>query len=102
MESVLYKPAAQNYLDIDSDDDFHLIEVTDAEYFKDYKLILTFDNGVIKLVDLKDRIDGEIFEPLKDIEYFKRVKVDPELGTICWPNEADFAPDTLYAIGELL
>lgn len=98
MKSILHKPLPES----DTDDQFHLIEVSDAEYLEDYKLLLTFDNGVRKIVDLKNRLDGEMFEPLKNIEYFRQVKVEPDLGTICWPNEADFAPDTLYQIGKEL
>ena len=39
------------------------------------------------------------FEPLKNIEYFKKVKVDEEIETICWENGADFSPEYLYEIG---
>lgn len=38
--------------------------------------------------------DG-VFEPLRDLAYFATVRVDPELGTICWPNGADLCPDVL-------
>jgi hypothetical protein len=37
-----------------------------------------------------------VFEPLKDVEYFKRFKVAPDLGTLVWPNGADFAPEFLH------
>jgi hypothetical protein len=38
-----------------------------------------------------------VFEPLRDPAYFARVEVDPEGGTIGWPNGADMAPEPLYA-----
>jgi hypothetical protein len=38
-----------------------------------------------------------VFEPLRDPQYFRQLRVDPELRTIAWPNEADIAPETLYA-----
>jgi hypothetical protein len=37
-----------------------------------------------------------MFEPLRDVSYFARVVVDPELGTVVWPNGADLAPDVLH------
>ena len=75
----------------------HVIEVT---YRKDYKLRLAFDNGIIKDVDLQDELHGEVFEPLKDVEFFKQVAVNSDTNTIEWPNGADFAPEFLYEIGQ--
>lgn len=77
-----------------------LLDVIAVKYISDFKLILTFENNEKKLVDLKNHLNGPIFEPLKDTEYFKKVYVDKELGTIAWPNGADTAPDTLYEIGQ--
>lgn len=75
----------------------HVIEVT---YLVDYKLRLKFNDGVIKDVDIKDELYGEVFEPLKDIEMFKKVKVNQDTNTIEWETGADFAPEFLYKIGE--
>lgn len=58
-----------------------------------------FDNGVVKVVDLKDTIFNdkrEIFKPLEDIEYFK--KFDLVLNTIGWQNGLDLAPEYLYEL----
>ncbi len=73
-----------------------LHEVIKAKYLGDYRLSLTFDNRKKGEVDLKDRLWGEVFLPLKNKEYFKKFKVDSDLGTISWPNGADIAPETLY------
>ena len=70
-----------------------------VEYLDGYRLKLLFDNGDKKIVNLEKELSGEIFEPLRDLDLFKQVAVDPEIGTICWPNNADFAADTLYDIG---
>jgi hypothetical protein len=67
---------------------------------KDYQLRLEFNDGKVKGVDLRSELYGEIFEPLKDSDLFKKVYVNPDTGTIEWPNGADFAPEFLYEIGQ--
>ena len=74
--------------------------ITKVTYLEKYKLRLTFSNEVIKDVDLKNELYGEVFEPLKDIEMFKRVRVNVNTNTIEWENGADFAPEFLYEIGK--
>lgn len=73
--------------------------VTDVSYLEDYKLRVSFGDKTSKIVDLQRHLDGPIFEPLKDIEFFKRVRVNPDIETIVWPNDADFSPEFLYEIG---
>jgi hypothetical protein len=73
--------------------------VREASYATGHKLFVTFDDGVEKLVDLGPHLDGEIFEPLKDVAYFRRFAVNPDLDTVTWENGADFSPDFLYEIG---
>jgi len=72
--------------------------VREASYISNYKLLLTFDDETVRLADLELYLDGSIFEPLRDIEYFKTVRVDSELDTIVWENGADMSPDFLYEI----
>jgi hypothetical protein len=36
--------------------------------------------------------------PLSDVDFFSRVQVDPEAGTLVWPNGVDFCPDVLYSL----
>jgi len=75
------------------------LHVTDVRLKKDYELQVTFSDGVVKEVDLVGELHGEVFEPLKDPEMFKEVRVNAETNTIEWPNGADFAPEFLYEIG---
>lgn len=76
------------------------LHVTGVTYLESYKLRIEFNDGVIKDVDLKDELYGEIFEPLKNTKLFKQVRVNLETNTIEWPNGADFAPEFLYKIGK--
>ncbi len=72
--------------------------VKDAKYLSEYKLLLTFEDGVLRQVDLAQHLDGEVFEPLRDISNFKSVHINAELDTIVWNNGADMSPDFLYEI----
>jgi hypothetical protein len=70
--------------------------VTKVRVIAPYTLDLTFSDGVRRKVDLEFELYGEVFEPLKDAAYFARASVDPVLGTVVWPNGADFSPEFLY------
>jgi len=76
------------------------LHVTKVTYLEKYKLRLTFSDGVVKDIDLRDELYGEVFEPLKDVKLFSQVCVNPDTNTIEWPNGADFAPEFLYEIGQ--
>ena len=71
-----------------------LIWVTEATYISDYKIELIFNDGLKKIVNLKDSIKGKLFEPLKNISYFKKFKKNS--WTIEWDCEVDFAPEYLH------
>ena len=76
------------------------LHVTGVNYLKAYELRVEFSNGVVKEVDLSGELYGDIFEPLKEPEFFKQVRVNEETNTVEWPNGADFAPEFLYEIGK--
>jgi hypothetical protein len=72
------------------------IQVKNARYLEDYKIEIEFSDGKKGIVDLSDELYGEVFEPLKDKNFFSKIKVDKDLETITWENGADFAPEYLY------
>jgi hypothetical protein len=49
-------------------------------------------------IDLADDLWGEVFEPLRDLSLFIQVEVDPELGTVVWPNGADLDAESLLEV----
>ncbi|MEA2463575.1 MAG: hypothetical protein QOJ98_1322 [Acidobacteriota bacterium] len=73
-----------------------LIDVIETRYVRDFTIWVKFEDGSEGEIDLSDELYGPVFEPLKDVTFFKQVSVDPELGTIVWPNGADLAPEFLY------
>lgn len=72
------------------------LHVKDAKYLHDYVIWLRFNDGAEGEIDLREELEGEMFEPLRDLEKFRRFYVDPELETIVWENGADLAPEFLY------
>ena len=73
-----------------------ILHIIEAKYLHDYIIWMRFNDGTEGEVDLSGELEGEVFEPLKDINKFQDFKVDPELQTIVWANGADMAPEFLY------
>ncbi|OQX82454.1 MAG: hypothetical protein B6D64_00235 [Bacteroidetes bacterium 4484_276] len=71
-----------------------LVWVTKADYISDFKMELTFSNGIIGIVDFRDKFDLPIYKPLQNKDFFKTFKLNS--WTIEWENGADYAPEFLY------
>jgi Protein of unknown function (DUF2442) len=71
--------------------------ITEMKYLSGYRVWLKFEDGKEGEIDLKEELWGEVFEPLKEVDRFKAVRLDRELNTIRWETGADFAPEFLYA-----
>ena len=73
-------------------------QVINAKPLDGYRVHLHFKDGTQGVVDIAKLAPFRgVFRPLKDPKYFRRLKVDREAGTICWPNGADIDPDVLYS-----
>ena len=76
-----------------------LMDVTSIQPLDGYRLHVQFEDGIEGIVDLAEIVSFTgVFAPLKDRAYFIQVYVNPDLGTVCWPNGADIDPDVLYAL----
>lgn len=75
-------------------------DVKSVQYICGHRLDVAFDDGVQGEIDLKPHIVGKggVFEPLESTEFFSRVSVNHEIGTIVWPNDADLSPEFLYTL----
>ena len=71
-------------------------DVIEARYVRDYIIWLKFRDGTSGEIDLESELWGEVFEPLKDLAFFRQFSVHPEFETLVWPNGADFAPEFLH------
>jgi len=65
-----------------------------AEYRGGHRIRMTFNDNSEKTIDFRRWLEGPVFEPLKNPNYFRRFFLDG--GTVAWPNGADIAPETLY------
>ena len=73
----------------------HIVGVEPADPFK---LLLEFNTGERKLVDIEQYLHGPIFRPVRDDSgYFNQVKVDDELGTIVW-SKAQISDECLARV----
>jgi hypothetical protein len=70
-----------------------MLHIESVKYVSGYILLISFDDGVTGNVDFENALNGPVFLPLKDVNEFSKVCVDPELETIVWPNGADLAPE---------
>ena len=70
-----------------------MVRLVEARYVRDYVLWLRFSDGLVGEVDLRDELDGPVFEPLRQTAMLQRVRLRPELHTIVWPTSADFVPE---------
>jgi hypothetical protein len=57
-----------------------------------------FNDGYEGEVDLRDELWGPVFEPLKEMNLFRKCSLHPELHNVVWDNGADFSPEFLYGI----
>jgi len=77
-----------------------LYDVTAFEIVGDYTLRITFDDGTTQIVDLEPVLVGEMFAPLRALDFFRQVRLDPEIRTLVWPRpegtRADFDPYVLH------
>lgn len=73
-----------------------MVRLVAARYDSEYRVWLRFSDGLEGTVDLRSELHGEVFEPLRDLELFRGVRLNTDTHTITWPTGADLAPEHLY------
>jgi hypothetical protein len=73
-----------------------MLRVTHVEPLDGYRLRVAFNDGVVRDIDCSFLLHGTLGEPLRDLNYFRQVRVDHESRTIVWPNGLDPAPELLH------
>jgi hypothetical protein len=76
-----------------------LKDIVEVHAIGGHRLQIRFEDGVEGEIDLAKLVEFTgVFKTLEDPAEVARVRVAPELGTICWPSGADLDPDVLYSI----
>jgi len=70
--------------------------ITRFDVIGPYTLNVKFEDGTERRIDFLPVLEGPIFGPLQEPATFNAVTLDPEVGTLTWPNGADFDPATLH------
>jgi len=73
-----------------------MVNITDFVIAGPYTLRITFDDGTERTINFEPVLYGYYYAPLRDLDFFNRVRLDSEIHTLVWPNDADFDPATLY------
>jgi hypothetical protein len=76
---------------------FHEIyTISGFEVVAPYTLRISFNDNSERVINFWPMLRGELYGPLRDLDFFNQVRLDTEAGTLVWPNEADFDPTTLH------
>jgi hypothetical protein len=73
-----------------------ICRVRSFEIISAYTLQIRFDDSTEQTIDFQPILAGELYSPLRNLELFNQVRIDPEVQTLVWPNGADFDPATLH------
>ena len=69
---------------------------------QDYTLLLRYASGERRRFDARPYIRGSWFGKLRNLDYFRTVRVAPGGHGIEWPEGQDIAPHELYELSVAL
>jgi hypothetical protein len=72
-----------------------MVKVTKVKILGDYRLELTFDDGVCGVVDLSDLVGKGVFALWQSRHVFEKVRIG-SFGELVWDDQIDLCPDSLY------
>ena len=73
-----------------------IYRVRSLEIVTPYTLRVRVDDNTEQTIDFRPILAGELYGPLRNLELFRQVRIDPEVETLVWPNGAEFDPATLH------
>jgi hypothetical protein len=79
---------------------FGVLDVTHVTALSPYVLLLQFENGEQRRMDMAPMLAVTPFSRLADTATFMRAKVAH--GSVAWPGNIDIAPEMLYDLSEII
>jgi len=73
------------------------MDIAEARYVEGYKIFIRYPDGAEGVIDFSDHHRNNLFAAWNDVEFFRAFRVNPESGTLEWPNQLDLAPEYLYS-----
>jgi hypothetical protein len=73
-----------------------MIRITAAEPLAQYRLKVTFNDGVSGVLAVQPESRGGVFLKLLDARVFNAVTINPDFGCVEWPGGVDLCPDTMH------
>ena len=70
-------------------------KVTRAEVLDNYRLSLTFEDGVCGTADLSGLVGSGVFAAWNRYDAFRNVRIG-DSGELIWSDQVDLCPDSLY------
>jgi len=75
-----------------------MVKVTRLMLLDGWEVELEFSDGSRGRIDFRGWFSGRpgLLRDLDRLEVFRQVRLDPESGTLAWPNGVDLCPDVLH------
>lgn len=70
-----------------------MLQVIRVKYIKDYIIWVSLSDGSKGNVDLSAFVKGDLL----DKALFTKLRLDPKISTVVWPNGDNFSPEFLKA-----
>jgi len=75
-----------------------VIRIVSVQTLPQYRLKVTFNDGVSGVFAVEPERRGGVFLRLMDAKVFNAVTVNPDFGCVEWPGGIDLAPDAMHKV----
>ena len=73
-----------------------MIRIVSAEPLPQYRLKVTFNDGLSGIFPVEPERRGGVFQKLLHTRVFNTVAINPDFGCVEWPGGIDLCPDRMH------